>query len=261
MRLSLPLYGRRVLPSVTERIGKLTKDSSNLPEKYIERATEQVEWKTPNRINYLPSTIKKQAEVFRFTMNRPWTDEFKRQNDNNRKKRPFVEPIKDWIIFRGDRVEILVGKDRGKQGVVSQIIQERNWAVVAGLNTHHRTLGKTKNYPGMLIKSEAPLLVTSGVALVDPSDNKITKVEWRFTEDGERVRVSLRTGRIIPIPHAADETMDYKTKKTYLDADKDTKADVVEAITFTPKLKTFEMEIMEEMGIKEDRIPKKTYWY
>lgn len=28
-----------------------------------------------------------------------------------------------------------------------------------------------------------------------------------------------------------------------------------------PALKTFEMDIMDEMGIKEDRIPKKIYWY
>jgi len=247
--------------SVTKRISKLTKEYSNLPEKYIERASEQVEWKTPDRINYLPRTVKKRAWEFRFTTNRPWTDDFRRQNEVPRQHQVFVEPIKEWSIFRGDRVEILVGRDRGKQGIVSQIIQERNWAIVAGMNTHHRRIGKTKNYPGMVVKSEAPLLVTNQVCLVDPSDNKVTKIEWRYTEDGERVRVSLRTGRIIPMPHAADETMDYKSKKAYVDTEKDTKAAVVEAITFTPQLKTFEMEIMEELGIKEDRIPKKTYWY
>lgn len=32
-------------------------------------------------------------------------------------------------------------------------------------------------------------------------------------------------------------------------------------ITFKPKLATFEMEIMESMGIKEDRVPAKSYWY
>ena len=38
-------------------------------------------------------------------------------------------------------------------------------------------------------------------------------------------------------------------------------ASVIEEITFQPKLSTFEMDIMEEMGIEEDRIPKKSYWY
>ncbi|ODN00716.1 putative 39S ribosomal protein L24, mitochondrial [Orchesella cincta] len=256
MRLSARLYC-----SVTKRIGELTKQYANLPERYIERATEHVEWKTPNRINYLPRTVKKPAREFRFTTNRPWSDEFRRQNEGTKREPVFIEPIKEWMIYRGDRVEVLVGRDRGKHGIVSQVIQERNWVIVAGLNTHFRRMGVKKDYPGMIVKSEAPLLVTSQVALVDPSDNKTTKVEWRFTEDGERVRVSLRTGRIVPIPHSAEETMDYKSRKTYSDADKDTPASVVEAITYEPKLKTFESEIMEELGIQEDRIPKRTFWY
>jgi len=44
---------------------------------------------------------------------------------------------------------------------------------------------------------------------------KSTAIEWRYTEAGEKVRVSVRTGRIIPIPKAAEETYDYKTKATY----------------------------------------------
>lgn len=246
--------------SVLTRISEMTKRYANLPDKYIERATEQVEWKTPNRPNYLPRTVKKPTYQFRFTSNRPWTDEFRRQNENRRNK-VYTEPVKDWNFFRGDRVEVLVGRDRGKQGIVAQIIQERNWCYVAGLNTHFRTMGRTAEYPGMIIKSEAPLLVTNQVALVDPSDNKVTKIEWRYTEEGERVRVSLRTGRIIPIPQTSEETMDYKTRSSYVETEKDTTAKVVEDITYTPKLKTFEMEIMEELGIKEDRIPKRTYWY
>lgn len=34
----------------------------------------------------------------------------------------------------------MVGKDKGKQGIVSQVIQERNWVFVEGLNTHLRTV-------------------------------------------------------------------------------------------------------------------------
>ncbi|KZS02221.1 39S ribosomal protein L24, partial [Daphnia magna] len=65
------------------------------------------------------------------------------------------------------------------------------------------------------IQSEAPLLVTNEVALVDPSDDKGTKVEWRFTEQGEKVRVSKRTGHIIPVPISASETIDFKAKAGY----------------------------------------------
>lgn len=180
---------------------------------------------------------------------------------NMKRKKVFVEPIENWSFFRGDRVEVLVGRDKGKQGMVNQVIQERNWVIVEGLNTHMRIVGKEKNYPGVVIRSEAPLLVTSQVALVDPTDLQATEIEWRYTEEGEKVRVSKRSGRIIPIPKAQEETMDYKGKKLYMAKEKDTEEEVVQEITFEPKLATFEMDIMETMGIKEERDPQKTFWY
>lgn len=165
------------------------------------------------------------------------------------------------MFFRGDRVEVLIGKDKGKQGIVTQVIQERNWVIVEGLNCHYRKVGGEKNFPGVLIQSESPLLVTHQVRLIDPVDLQSADVEWRFTEDGEKVRVSLRSGRIIPIPKMNQETKDFKTESMYIAKEKDTESKVVTEITFKPKLSTFEMDIMESMGIKEDGVPGKTYWY
>lgn len=45
--------------------------------------------------------------------------------------------------------------------------------------------------------------------------SKPTRVVWRYTDEGEEVRVSVRTGRIIPVPDAAEETYDYKEKRYY----------------------------------------------
>ncbi|XP_026473668.1 probable 39S ribosomal protein L24, mitochondrial [Ctenocephalides felis] len=243
-----------------QKVGDLTKQYSNLPESYIKRSMEQVYWKTPNKPNYSRKEIKKRK--FYFGAHRPWSQEFRQDNSPlDAKKKIFIEPIKDWSFFRGDRVEVLVGKDKGKHGIIVQIFQERNWVIVEGLNCYLKTVGKDKNFPGITIKQEAPLLVTSEVALVDPTDLKSGPVEWRYTEEGEKVRVSVRTGRIIPIPKMASETFDYKTPSAYIEQPKDTTADAASQITFQPMLKTFEMDIMDKMGIKEDRVPGKTYWY
>lgn len=169
--------------------------------------------------------------------------------------------VETWSFFRGDRVEILVGRDKGKQGFICQVFQERNWVIVEGLNCKLRVIGKTDDYPGVTIQAECPLLVTSEVALVDPADLKSTTFEWRFSENGVKQRVSLRTGRIIPIPTKDEETYDYKSPGTYVERAKDTTAAEASKVTFSPKLKTFEMDIMDEMGIEEDRIPKKSFWY
>lgn len=178
-----------------------------------------------------------------------------------RHKKVFLEPIADWSYFKGDRVEILVGRDKGKQGIVKQVIAERNWVIVEGLNANYRRIGREKGFPGVYVQHEAPLLVTNEVALVDPSDLLQTEIEWRFLEDGSKVRVSKRSGREIPVPKESEETYDYKTRATYTDKPKDTPGTVVGEITFKPSLQTFEMEIMKVMGIQEEREVKPTYWY
>ena len=46
--------------------------------------------------------------------------------------------------------------------------------------------------------------------------SKPTDIDFRFTEAGEKVRVSKRTGRIIPIPVVDSDSRDYKTKDSYI---------------------------------------------
>ncbi|CAG9136154.1 unnamed protein product [Plutella xylostella] len=252
----------RVYSFLCKKVGDLTIKYSNFPESYVKRSYEQVYWKNPEGYPQYPK-----AEIarrkYRFTTNRPWTFQFRMQNDRNiRRKKVFLEPVGEWSFFKGDRVELMVGPDKGKQGIVSQVIQERNWVIVEGLNTHLRVVGKDKKFPGVTIKSEAPLLVTTDVKLVDPETLKPTEVEWRYTEDGDKVRVSLASSRIIPVPKAAEETIDYKSKSAYVEnKEKDTLDDTISKITFKPKLQTFEMDVMEAMGIKDERVPAKSYWY
>nr|XP_033781112.1 39S ribosomal protein L24, mitochondrial [Geotrypetes seraphini] len=198
---------------------------------------------------------------YRYGMSRPWTVAAKKRNPPGIKRRKvFVEPLSedDWKVIRGDIVEILDGKDKGKQGKVVQVIEARNWVVLGGLNTHYRYIGKMGDYQGTYIASEAPLLLNQ-VSLIDPTDRKPTEVEWRFTEEGERVRVSTRTGRIIPKP--VFERTDGIIPEQWKDGPKDTSVDDALTKTYEPSLKTFEEEIMEKMGIVETRRHRKSFWY
>lgn len=198
---------------------------------------------------------------YRFGTNRPWTAAAKRLNPpGKRRRKVFVEPIapEDWTVLKGDTVEILAGKDKGKQGKVIQVFRHRNWVMLEGLNTHFRYIGKTSDYRGTYIASEAPLLVRD-IALIDPSDRKPTEVEWRFTEEGERVRVSLRTGRIIPKPLV--ERRDGIVPQQWKDGPKDTSPEDALGKTYKPSLRTLEEEVMEKLGIVENRRHRRSYWY
>lgn len=253
-------------PELVSALGKYTKDYANLPERYVIRKSTKLISKSndhPAANSHLKLTGINEALV-----QRPWTDHYwaKSAAPNSRRAHGvFVKPIKesDWMWFRGDRVEIMTGDDKGKEGIINYIVQERNWVCVEGLNVEYESIGKDKDFPGMMMTKELPLDVTKDIKLIDPSDEKATDVEWRFREDGERVRVSTRTGREIPIPSEAQYiTMDYKSPQSYAEhKTKDTPASLVEEITFEPRLATFEMDIMEKMGIEENRTPAKTYWY
>lgn len=251
------------LSTILMCVSKLPKSFSNFPDKYVKKHTEFVEWKTPSRANYNPTTIRyrKRSKIY-YDRYRPWTQAFKSLNEpNNHHPRIWVEPIERFYMFIGDRVEILRGKDKGKQGVVKYVVQERNWVFVEGLNVTRsiRSLGTYSDNLVTLV--EQPLLVPRDVALVDPSDKQPTAVKWKYNEAGELVRVSERTGYIILIPLESFKTYDYLTPDQYKDSPKDTSRDDAIKVTFEPVLKTFEMDIADQHGIKEDRIPYKTYWF
>lgn len=95
-------------------------------------------------------------------------------------------------IRKGDRVQVLSGKDRGKQGVVLRAIPAEERVIVEGINmlSHHEK-PKQAGQPGGIRHQEGPIHV-SNVALV--VDGKPTRVGYRVTGDGKKVRVSRRTG-------------------------------------------------------------------
>ncbi|XP_013864700.1 large ribosomal subunit protein uL24m [Austrofundulus limnaeus] len=198
---------------------------------------------------------------YRYGIHRPWTVQAKMANPpGRRRKKIFVEPIdpEDWTLFRGDTVQILKYKDEGKQGKVIQVIRPRNWVIVAGLNTHYMRIGNDGDFPGIYIARENPLLYRE-VSLIDPVDKQPTEVEWKFTEEGERVRVSVRTGRIIPKPPFVRK--DGIVPEQWIDGPKDTSPEDTVEKTYVPSLKLLEEEVMEKMGIVENRRHQTSYWY
>ena len=98
-------------------------------------------------------------------------------------------------IKKGDRVVVLAGKDKGKQGQVLRVIPKEERVVVEGLNMVQRHTRPSQADPqGGIKHKEAPLHV-SNVAMVD-SKGKATRVGFRV-EDGKKVRFAKTTGEVI----------------------------------------------------------------
>ena len=100
-------------------------------------------------------------------------------------------------LKKGDRVQVLSGKDRGKQGVILKVMPRERKVIVEGVNTARRhTKPRTATQPGGIIDKDMPLPVSS-VAIVSPSDGKPTRVGYRIDETGgvaHKVRICKRTG-------------------------------------------------------------------
>lgn len=92
-------------------------------------------------------------------------------------------------IVKGDRVQVLQGKDRGKQGEVTFAFPADGKVIVDGLNVAKRHQKPTRSMQqGGIIDKEMPLPV-SNVAVVCPSCGKPTRVGHRFEADGTKVRI------------------------------------------------------------------------
>ena len=98
-------------------------------------------------------------------------------------------------IKKGDRVMVLAGKDKGRQGAVLKVLPTDDRVVVEGLNMVQRHTRPSQGDPQGGIKSkEAPLHV-SNVAVVD-SKGKPTRVGFRMDGD-KKVRFAKTTGEVI----------------------------------------------------------------
>jgi large subunit ribosomal protein L24 len=100
-------------------------------------------------------------------------------------------------IKKGDRVIVLTGRDKGKQGEVISVMPKENRALVRGVNVVRRHQRQTANQSGGIVSKEAPIDL-SNLALEDPKDGKPTRVGFRILEDGRKVRVAKRSGELIP---------------------------------------------------------------
>jgi large subunit ribosomal protein L24 len=107
-------------------------------------------------------------------------------------------------VRKGDTVQIVAGKDRGKQGRVLRVEPKRNRVFVEGLNMvkrhqRPRSLKDTQRSSsvGGVIEKEAAVHV-SNVMVVDPKDNRPTRVGIERGADGKRARVTTRSKTRLP---------------------------------------------------------------
>lgn len=90
--------------------------------------------------------------------------------------------------------------------------------------------GKSESLEPQFTTGPSPIHY-SKLALIDPSDNKPCKIEWKFSAEGKRLRISKRTGTLIPKPKH-----EFKLKELHkAPGPKDTDPEIAAQATFDPE--------------------------
>ncbi|VAW14231.1 LSU ribosomal protein L24p (L26e) [hydrothermal vent metagenome] len=99
-------------------------------------------------------------------------------------------------IKKGDSVVVVTGKDKGKTGEVLRMLPAADRAVVRGVNVARRHTRQSAGQEGGIVAKEMPIHL-SNLAMADPEDGKPTKVGFRTTDDGSKVRFAKKSGGAI----------------------------------------------------------------
>ena len=107
-----------------------------------------------------------------------------------------------WDILRGDKVQVIGNHpERGKQGIVLKVLRDKDRVIVEGVNMGIRNIkgDKDRGIQGRTITKERTIHY-SNVNLVDPVHGVPTRVNKKYLETGEKVRIAKKSGAIIPRP-------------------------------------------------------------
>ncbi|WP_022670805.1 50S ribosomal protein L24 [Hippea alviniae] len=99
-------------------------------------------------------------------------------------------------LKKNDKVRVIAGKDKGKEGTIISFVPKKNRVIVEGVNIIKKHVKASATTKGGIIEKEAPIHI-SNVMLVCPHCNKPTRIGIKFLESGEKVRYCKKCGETI----------------------------------------------------------------
>ncbi|RLL40743.1 50S ribosomal protein L24 [Oceanobacillus piezotolerans] len=99
-------------------------------------------------------------------------------------------------VKKGDKVKVLSGKDRGKEGVILEAYPKKDRVLVEGVNMIKKHAKPSQENPqGGILNIEAPIHV-SNVMPIDPKSGEPTRVGYEV-RDGKKVRIAKKSGELL----------------------------------------------------------------
>ena len=92
----------------------------------------------------------------------------------------------------GDKVVVITGKDKGKEGKIIKVLRKENRVVVEGVNIVKKHLKGNGQQAGSISEVESAIHA-SNVMIIDPKTKKPTRIGHSTNKDGKKIRVSKKS--------------------------------------------------------------------
>ncbi len=92
----------------------------------------------------------------------------------------------------GDKVVVIAGKDKGKEGLIKKILKADNKVIVEGVNIVKKHVKPNGQTAGSIEEKEAPIHA-SNVMIVDPKTKKGTRIGHTVDKKGKKIRISKKS--------------------------------------------------------------------
>ena len=92
----------------------------------------------------------------------------------------------------GDKVVVISGKDKGKEGKIIKVLRNENRVVVEGVNIVKKHVKGNGQQAGSITEVEAAIHA-SNVMILDPKTNKPTRIGHSINKDGKKIRVTKKS--------------------------------------------------------------------
>lgn len=93
---------------------------------------------------------------------------------------------------KGDKVVVISGKDKGKEGTITHVLRNENRVVVEGINIVKKHIKGNGQTSGSINEVEAPIHA-SNVMIIDPKTKKPTRIGHKIDKDGKKIRISRKS--------------------------------------------------------------------
>ena len=96
----------------------------------------------------------------------------------------------------GDKVEVIAGSSKGKQGKITKVLRNENRVIVEGCNIVKKHNKGNGQQTGGILEVEAPIHA-SNVMIVDPKTKKPTRIGHTIDKNNKKIRIAKKSGEKI----------------------------------------------------------------